>query len=203
MYYYGNNGYYGGGYGGYQQPCCNGGYAGYTSGYGAGAAIWIVLFILLVIIIGAITFIWLGKTDFNDPIMKEKQNLLTIQLITPLISIILAVVTTFLSRSKEEMIKLLKIIAIVSMCIIIVTIGMQINMNSKYTEEKFEEFYEQYEKQNEKSEDGEKISIGFTGVKLTTAKENYIEKSKASYRNFKIKSTIYIAILFDEDIHYK
>lgn len=53
MYYYGNNGYYGGGYGYAQQPCCNTGYAGYTSGYGVGAAIWIVLFILLVIIIGA------------------------------------------------------------------------------------------------------------------------------------------------------
>ena len=50
MYYYGNNGYYGGNY---QAPCCGGSYAGYTSGYGIGAAIWIVLFILLVIIIGA------------------------------------------------------------------------------------------------------------------------------------------------------
>lgn len=49
MYYYGNNGYYGGGY---QNPCY-GGYAGYTSGYGIGGAIWIVLFILLVIILGA------------------------------------------------------------------------------------------------------------------------------------------------------
>ena len=54
MYYYGNSGYYGG----YNQTtyaptCCNTGYAGYTSGYGIGAAIWIVLFILLVIIIGA------------------------------------------------------------------------------------------------------------------------------------------------------
>lgn len=49
MYYYGNTGYYGGGYGGTQ--CCPT-YAGYTSGYGLGAAIWIVLFILLVIIIG-------------------------------------------------------------------------------------------------------------------------------------------------------
>lgn len=52
MYYYGNNGYYGGNYA--STPCYNGGgYAGYTSGYGIGAAIWIVLFILLVIIIGA------------------------------------------------------------------------------------------------------------------------------------------------------
>ena len=53
MYYYGNNGYYGGGYGygGYNQCCPS--YAGYTSGSGIGAAIWIVLFILLVIIIGA------------------------------------------------------------------------------------------------------------------------------------------------------
>ena len=49
MYYYGNNGYYSG----YQTPYCGTTYAGYTSGYGIGAAIWIVLFILLVIIIGA------------------------------------------------------------------------------------------------------------------------------------------------------
>jgi uncharacterized protein (TIGR01732 family) len=46
MYYYGNNGFCGGN----QMPYT---YAGYTSGYGTGAAIWIVLFILLVIIIGA------------------------------------------------------------------------------------------------------------------------------------------------------
>lgn len=46
MYYYGNNGYYQPGtysYAGYTQGCCSNG----------GAAIWIVLFILLVIIIGA------------------------------------------------------------------------------------------------------------------------------------------------------
>ena len=51
MYYYGNNGYYGN----YNaaQGCCNNGFVGYTQGNGIGAAIWIVLFILLVIIIGA------------------------------------------------------------------------------------------------------------------------------------------------------
>ena len=53
MYYYGNNGYYGGPQMAYGNPCCNTGYVGYTSGYGIGAAIWIVLFIILVIIIGA------------------------------------------------------------------------------------------------------------------------------------------------------
>ena len=48
MYYYGNNGYYG-------NSCYNPApsYVGYTYGTGIGAAIWIVLFILLVIIIGA------------------------------------------------------------------------------------------------------------------------------------------------------
>ncbi len=48
MYYYGNNGYYGNAG---CNPCAT--YAGYTYGGGIGAAIWIVLFILLVIIIGA------------------------------------------------------------------------------------------------------------------------------------------------------
>lgn len=53
MYYYGYNGGYGMQSG---NPCCmqNPGYAGYTTGgYSWGAALWIVLFILLVIIIGA------------------------------------------------------------------------------------------------------------------------------------------------------
>ena len=65
MYYYGyNNGYgsYGQGYPNYNPCCGNGGYAGYTNGYGIGAAIWIVLFILLVIIIGAG---WFGQNR-ND-----------------------------------------------------------------------------------------------------------------------------------------
>lgn len=62
MYYYGNSGYYGGGYS--STPYCGGNYAGYTSGYGIGAAIWIVLFILLVIIIGAG---WFGNNNnFNN-----------------------------------------------------------------------------------------------------------------------------------------
>ncbi|MCX4365310.1 MAG: sporulation protein YjcZ [Bacilli bacterium] len=46
-----------------QNPCCmqNPGFAGYTTGgYSWGAALWIVLFILLVIIIGA------GWTGYNN-----------------------------------------------------------------------------------------------------------------------------------------
>ena len=54
MYYYGYNG----GFGQmpyYQNPCpSNAGFVGYTTNsYSQGAALWIVLFVLLVIIIGA------------------------------------------------------------------------------------------------------------------------------------------------------
>lgn len=58
MYYYGYNGSYGMN----TNPCCSTpGYAGYTNGgYSWGAALWIVLFILLVIIIGA------GWTGYNN-----------------------------------------------------------------------------------------------------------------------------------------
>ena len=62
MYYYGNNGYYP--TSSYNQtPYCGGTYAGYSNGYGIGAAIWIVLFILLVIIIGACGF---GNQNINN-----------------------------------------------------------------------------------------------------------------------------------------
>lgn len=66
MYYYGyNNGYAGAGSGYYQNPCCNNSsFAGYTQGgYGLGAALWIVLFILLVIIIGAG---WYGNNNYDN-----------------------------------------------------------------------------------------------------------------------------------------
>jgi hypothetical protein len=58
MYYYGYNNY-----GMNTNPCymSNPGFAGYTTGgYSWGAALWIVLFILLVIIIGA------GWTGYNN-----------------------------------------------------------------------------------------------------------------------------------------
>lgn len=61
MYYYG---YSGGQNMGYGSPCCPSTYVGTTSGYGLGAALWIVLFILLVIIIGA-GWSWGGHKD-ND-----------------------------------------------------------------------------------------------------------------------------------------
>ena len=63
MYYYGYNNGYTGNTGYYQNPCYgnNNGFVGYTSGgFGFGAALWIVLFVLLVIIIGA------GWTSFGD-----------------------------------------------------------------------------------------------------------------------------------------
>ena len=52
--------YYYGGYQGYGNSCCSGGYGGYGTGYGA--AIILVLFILLVIVIGARAF---GGPNFN------------------------------------------------------------------------------------------------------------------------------------------
>lgn len=53
MYYYGYNNGYASNAPYYQTPYCNNGFVGYTQGSGFNAALWIVLFILLVIIIGA------------------------------------------------------------------------------------------------------------------------------------------------------
>ncbi len=62
MYYYG---YSGGQTPGYASPCGpQSTYVGTTQGYGLGAALWIVLFILLVIIIGA-GWSWSGNKDHH------------------------------------------------------------------------------------------------------------------------------------------
>jgi len=61
MYYYGYSGGYGNSYG--YNPCCNGyggGYGYSNGGYGYGAAIILVLFILLVVVFGA------GFLNYNN-----------------------------------------------------------------------------------------------------------------------------------------
>ncbi len=149
---------------------------------------------LFVVIIGLIVYLWFTKYDFFDPIAAEKQNFLTFQLVTTTISMILTGAVTFLAKSKEQLIKIIRVIGVISFCIIILTIVMKNDMNKKYTEQTFNEFYEKYEKQNEKDENEQKVTIGLTGIKLTNPKENYIEKSKAAYRNFNLKSNVYIGM---------
>lgn len=89
------------------------------------------------------------KVSFEDPIAKTKSAFLNAQLIAIGISILSTAIATVLTKSKESLIKTLRIIAIISFLMIVVLLGVDININSSYNEQVFSEFYEKYEAPNE------------------------------------------------------
>ena len=82
------------------------------------------------------------KVSFEDPIAKTKSAFLNAQLIAIGISILSTAIATVLTKSKESLIKTLRIIAIISFLMIVVLLGVDININSSYNEQVFSEFYE-------------------------------------------------------------
>lgn len=136
------------------------------------------------------------KVSFEDPIAKIKSSFLNAQIIAIVTSIMSTAIATILTKSKESLIKTLRIISIISFIMIVVLLGVDININSSYNEQVFSEFYEEYEAPNENKEkkNSKKINVGVSGVKILNQKEDYIEKSMNALTNFKVKTIFYMII---------
>lgn len=150
-------------------------------------------FILLLV---SSIYLFTYKLPFEDPIATIKSNFLTAQLISIVISIIVSGLVTFFTKSsKEKLIKNLRIVALVSMLTVIIFWGIKLNINSKYNENTFGKLYEQYEQTNNiNSKNSNTISIGLTGVKISSLKETYIDESIKAYHIFSVKSILYMII---------
>lgn len=148
--------------------------------------------ICIVLITIIAVYIFTYKPLINDPIASEKNTFLTFQLICIGITIVSTGLVTFLSKTKETLIRSLRLIVVLSCLTIIMHLGIELYMNKTYNKETFEEFYETYE-QSKKQNDSQ-IAIGLTGIKILGAKEFYIEESMKAYNNFKVKAIIYMVI---------
>ena len=149
--------------------------------------------ILLLIILAVYLFVY--QVTFEDPIKTIKSSFLTAQLVTICISIALTGLVTVFSKSKETLIGNLRIVAMISILMIAVVLGIKLHMDNKYNEETFGQFYETYEQTEDiANEKSKKISIGLSGVKMLNLKESYVKDSVNAYTNFKLKTTLYIII---------
>lgn len=149
--------------------------------------------ILLIVIIAVAVYLFAYNVPYKDPIATIKSNFLTAQLISIGITILATVLVTFFTKSsKENLIRNLRIVAIVSLAVFAIFFAIKLNYNSKYTENTFGEFYEQYERANSKNSN--KISIGLSGVKILNEKDYYIDESIKAYTNFSVKTILYMVI---------
>lgn len=154
-----------------------------------------VIAVLLILLIVAITYIFTYKTWFEDPISTIKNNYLTAQLVSIIASLVLIGLATGLTKSsKENLIRNLKIIAIICSIVIIIFLVIKINMDKKYNQNTFGEFYESYEKIKNNSKDSNKVKVGLTEIKILDSKGAYIEESTKAYTVFTIKTVLYMII---------
>lgn len=150
---------------------------------------------LLLTLSAFFVYLFAYPITFNDPIADIKKTFLTSQLICVGVSILLIFLTTFLSKTKESLMRNLKIIAVLSLIAILVNLGIKINLDNKYNIKTFGEFYDTYEAQNHKANDGSKrISTGLSGIKVLDVREAYIQDSINAYSNFKMKTMLYIIL---------
>ena len=155
----------------------------------------IMTFIILVT--GFCAFLFAYKLTFEDPIANVKSNFLAAQLIFLLTHIILTILAVFLTKSnKENLIKYLRIISILSLISILILWGVKFNLDNKYNSENvFASYYDKYEGNNN-DEDSKRITIGLSGINVSSPKQAYITKSQDAYTNFTIKTMIYIFLQF-------
>ena len=151
----------------------------------------------IILITGFCTYLFAYKLPFEDPIAGVKSNFLTSQLILLATPIILTVLAVFLTKSnKQNFIKYLRIISVLSLISILILLGVKFNLDNKYnSEDVFASYYNEYEAENN-DEDSKKISIGLSGINISSPKQAYITKSKDAYTNFTIKTMIYIFLQF-------
>ena len=152
--------------------------------------------ISLLIIIATIFAVYLFayQVPFEDPLSEIKNSFSAGQIVAIGISIIATALVTFLTRSsKNNLIIHLKIVAVVSILMILVLFGIKLNIDSQYNDESvFESFYEQYEQSE--NNDSQKLSISLSGIQMVDSKEAYIQDSMKAYTNFSVKSIFYMVI---------
>ena len=158
-------------------------------------AIELISWLIILLTILAV-YLFSYKVSFEDPIAQMKSNFLTAQFITIVISIIITGVVTFFTRkSKEKLIRNLIIVAIISLIVNFIFLGLKLDMDNKYNETTFGEFYEQYEQnKNNDNKNTNKIAVGLSGVKMSRLKEAYVDESVNAYTNFSVKVMLYMII---------
>lgn len=150
----------------------------------------------LVLIIALCALVFGNELPFKDPIASIKTNFLTAQLIAIISTIALVILAVYFTKSsKENLIRNLRIIALLSFISILVFLGIKVNLDSKYNEETFASYYDEYEAE-EQEINSKQITFVLSGLKMSTPKQAYIDKSAEAYTRFTLKTVLYVILQF-------
>ena len=148
---------------------------------------------IIIFIIAGITFLTTYKPSVIDPLEETKRIIVNTYIIIDLALVSIILLANYFSKNKNTLIKRLIVILLVAIVTILIFFGIKANLNSTYTESKFEQIYTQ--ENGEKTTDiKSKFDVGFTGVKMKTEKEYYIDECVKAYNVFSIRMYVLVGI---------
>ena len=125
-----------------------------------------------------------------DPSASAKSTFLLCQGIAIIGTAVILTVYNIVVKTKEVLIVMLKILAIISIAVLITLIVYKISMDNSYTIEFYRDYfkteaYKYYSDGEEKT-----VGIGISGIRYTTIQENYVQKCKDAYFKFTLRACI-------------
>lgn len=142
---------------------------------------------LVIITIGIIAYFITYQTPITDPIEDVKNTFINAEGIVIFLLLVLTLIINSVSKSKEILRKRLLIIFFISIITMLVFLGIKLNLDGTYTEERFEEIYTELGLE-ESSSQKPTIDIGLGGVDLKTQKQFYIDECVEAYFVFKVRT---------------
>lgn len=150
-----------------------------------------IITVTILVIIAFFIYLFTYKTPFDDPLAEIKNTFLKSQGISIVLTIILSAMAIISSKNKEKVIQKLVIVAMLTLVMIIGHFVVKLYLDRKYNADVFGEFYETYV---ERKSNHKKISFGTDGMKILNEKQAYIKDSMTAYKNFKLKTLIYMIL---------
>ena len=146
-----------------------------------------VILTLIIIIAGIVTYLAVYESKIIDPLEDMKKLFINFHIVIIGILLGLNIVTNFFS--KDELILVKRLIAILALSIIMLLIfaGLRLGLDSTYTYDKFAQIYDE-QNHSEETDIESKIDIGLSGMSIKTEKEYYVDECVELYNIFKIKT---------------
>lgn len=149
---------------------------------------------IIIAITAFISFLITYQSQVIDPIEGLKKSFINTYLIILGIILLSNFIIHFISKTEKILIKRLAIILLISIISLLVFFCIRINLDKKYTEEKFEQIYLEINQAKQISEEKNKISLSLKDMGLKTEKEFYVLECKKSYNVFITRTYIILGL---------
>lgn len=149
---------------------------------------------IAIIIMFLLIYVFAYKMSIPDFIESTKSMYINSLLVSALVSLGLVGGVSFLIKEKNNLIKFLSAILIISSVVFIIFVGIRLSMDNKYTESQFSKIYDEEYKETYDNPNKIHINVGLDGAGIQDVKETFVGENVKAYDRFKMQTLIELMI---------